>query len=203
MKQEKISIPRSARWPVCVRLSMMPTVAVTAMIVLCLSGCASIRKSVTRESVTSREASRLVSDSTVSVVETLQTPVKVPMSTVSLTLMMDSLRELPAGAGYTARQGQANVKVTRRPATEKEPEQLVVEAGCDSLELLCASYSKTISVMKRKLETLSDERRALRAESKESTVNTFLMRAEYFCAGFLSGTAWIGTLLIFIKLKRK
>lgn len=170
------------------------------MTVLCFTACASSRKSVSRETATSQEASRLDVDSTVSVVETWRTPVKVPMSAVMLTLSMDSLRLLPSGAGYTARQGQANVKVTRRAPTEKEPEQLVIEAGCDSLELLCASYSKTISVMKHQLETLSDERRALSEESKESS-NTFLIRLKYFCAGLLSGI--MGIVLIFIKLKKR
>ena len=179
----------------------MPIVVVTAMIVLFLAGCASSKKSVMRETSTSREVNRLAADSMVSVQETWQTPVKVPASMVSLTLKMDSLRELPAGAGYSARQGQATVKVTRRAPTEKEPERLVIEAGCDSLELLCASYSKTISVMKHRIERLSDERRALSEERKESAGNTFLMRLEYFCAGLLSGI--MGIVFTFIKLKRK
>ena len=200
MKQEKTSTRPSARWHASARPSTMLTAAVIAMTALCFTACASSRKSVSRETATSQEANRLDMDSTVSVEETWRTPVKVPKSAVMLTLSMDSLRLLPSGAGYTARQGQANVKVTRRAPTEKEPEQLVIEAGCDSLELLCASYSKTISVMKHQLETLSDERRALSEESKESS-NTFLIRLKYFCAGLLSGI--IGIVLIFIKLKKR
>lgn len=198
-------MPRSARWRASGRLSTMPIVVVTAMIVLFLAGCASSKKSVMRETSTSREVSRLVADSTVSVVETWRTPVKVPMSAVSLTLSMDSLRRLPSGAGYTARKGQANVKVTRRAPTEKEPEQLVIEAGCDSLELVCAGYSKTISTLKRQLKEARKSNSELREETKESSGNTFLMRLEYFCAGLLSGllSGIMGIVLIFIKLKRK
>lgn len=135
------------------------------MTVLCFTGCASSRKSVNRQTAVSHEESLHAVDSTVSVVETWQTPVKVPMSAVSLTLALDSLRLLPGGAAYTARQGQASVKVKRRAATEKEPERLVIEAGCDSLELVAASYSKTINTLKRQLK----EAKKANSELKETT----------------------------------
>ena len=200
MKQEKTSTPPNARWRGFARLSTMLTAVVTAMTVLCFTGCASSRKSVSRETSTSHEVSHLAVDSTVSVEETWQTPVKVPMSAVSLTLSMDSLRRLPSGAGYTARKGQANVKVTRRAPTEKEPEQLVIEANCDSLELVCAGYSKTISTLKRQLKETRKSNSELREETKESTGNTFLMRLKYFCAGLLFGI--IGIVFTFIKLRK-
>lgn len=189
-----------ARLPASAKPLTVPTVVVTVIAVLFLTACASSRKSVNRETATSREVSRLDVDSTVSVVETWRTPVKVPMSAVSLTLSMDSLRRLPSGAGYTARKGQANVKVTRRAPTEKEPEQLVIEAGCDSLELVCAGYSKTISTLKRQLKEARKSNSELREETKESSGNTFLMRLKYFCAGLLSGI--IGIVFTFIKLRK-
>lgn len=189
-----------ARLPASAKPLTVPTVVVTVIAVLFLTACASSRKSVSRETATSREVSRLDVDSTVSVVETWRTPVKVPMSAVSLTLSMDSLRLLPSGAGYTARKGQANVKVTRRAPTEKEQEQLVIEAGCDSLELVCAGYSKTISTLKRQLKEARKSNSELREETKESSGNTFLMRLRYFCAGLLSGI--IGIVFTFIKLRK-
>lgn len=201
MKQEKTSTPRSARWLGFARLSTMPTAVVTAMTVLCFTACASSRKSAMRETAMSQEVSRLDVDSTVSVVETWQTPVRVPMSSVSLTLNMDSLRLLPQGAGYTARQGQASVKVRRRPPTANEPERIVIEAGCDSLELVCAGYSKTISTLKFELREARKFNNELREEVRESSGNTFLMRLKYFCAGLLSGI--IGIVYTFIKLKKK
>ena len=200
MKQEKTSMPPSAKWHGSVRLSTMLTAAVIATIVLYLSACASSRKSVSRLTTVSREASLLAMDSTVSVSETWRTPVKVPMSAVSLTLSMDSLRRLPSGAGYTARKGQANVKVTRRVPTEKEPEQIVIEAGCDSLELVWAGYSKTITTLKQQLKVASKSDKALKEETKGSSGNTFLMRLKYFCAGLLSGI--IGIVLTFLKLRK-
>ena len=200
MKHARKSLRTVARLPASAKPLTVPTVVVTVIAVLFLTACASSRKSVNRETATSREVSRLDVDSTVSVVETWRTPVKVPMSAVSLTLSMDSLRRLPSGAGYTARKGQANVKVTRRAPTEKEPEQLVIEAGCDSLELVCAGYSKTISTLKRQLKEARKSNSELREETKESSGNTFLMRLKYFCAGLLSGI--IGIVFTFIKLRK-
>lgn len=149
----------------------------------------------------SQEVSRLDVDSTVSVVETWRTPVKVPMSAVSLTISMDSLRLLPQGAGYTARQGQASVKVSRKAPMANEPERIVIEAGCDSLELVCARYAKTISTLKRQLKIASDSKAEHKEEAKESTGNGFLMRLKYFLAGLLAGV--IGIVYTFIKLKKK
>lgn len=201
MRHERTSTPPSARWRGSGRLSTMLTAVVTAMTVLCLAACASSRKSASRETSTSREVSRLAVDSTVSVVETWQTPVKVPMSAVSLTLPADSLRQLPPGAAYTARQGQASVKVSRKAPTAQEPERIVIEAGCDSLELVCARYAKTISTLKRQLKIASDSKAEHKEEAKESTGNGFLMRLKYFLAGLLAGV--IGIVYTFIKLKKK
>ena len=78
------------------------------------------------------------------------------MSSVSLILNLDSLRQLPSGAGYTARHGRASVRVTRIPPTATKPGHLLVEAGCDSLELLCASYARTVSTLRQQLEAASD-----------------------------------------------
>lgn len=157
----------SARWHGSGRLLTTLTVVVTAIIVLCLSGCASSRKSVSRQTEVSHEESLHAVDSTVSVVEIWRTPVKVPMSSVSLMLPVDSLRQLPPEAGYTARKGQASVKVKRKAATEKEPEQLVIEADCDSLELVAASYSKTISALKRQLKAANKSNSELKEKAKE------------------------------------
>lgn len=190
----------SARWPVSGRLLTTLTAAVTAMIVLCFIGCASSRKSVSQETATSREVNRLDVDSTVSVSETWQTPVKVPMSAVNLTLNMDSLRLLPPGAGYTARQGQAHVKVSRRAPTAKEPEQLVIEAGCDSLELVCARYAKTISTLKRQLKIASDSKAEHKETAKEQSGNIFWTAVKWYSFGILTGV--IGLVIISIKLRK-
>lgn len=93
------------------------------------------------------------------------------------------------------------MKVSRKAPTANEPEQIVIEAGCDSLELVCARYAKTISTLKRQLKESRKSNSELREETKESSGNTFLMRLKYFCAGLLSGI--IGMVYTFIKLKKK
>ncbi len=193
MKQERTSTRPSVRWPGSARLSMMLTVAVTAITVLCLSGCASSRKSVNRQTAVSHEESLHAVDSMVSVVETWQTPVKVPMSSVSLTLALDSLRLLPQGAAYTAKQGQASVKVKRRAATENEPERLVIEAGCDSLELVCGRYSKTINLLKRQLKEAKKQNSELKETSKERSSNSLRIVFIAFIVGVATGI--VSTLL--------
>ncbi len=187
MKQGKTSTRPSARWHASARPSTMLTVAVTVITVLCLSGCASSRKSVSRQTETSHEESLHAVDSMVSVVETWRTPVKVPMSSVSLTLSMDSLRLLPPGAGYIARKGQASVKVKRKTATEKEPEQLVIEADCDSLELVCANYSKTVSMLKRQLKEANKSNSELKETAKERASPGLRIICIAFIVGVASG----------------
>lgn len=187
MKQERTSTRQSARWHGYARPSTMLTAAVTVMTVLCLSGCASSRKTASTVTQESHEESLHAVDSMVSVVETWQTPVKVPMSSVSLTLSMDSLRLLPPGAGYTARKGQASVKVKRRAATEKEPEQLVIEADCDSLELVCANYSKTVSMLKRQLKEANKSNSELKETAKERASPGLGIICIAFIVGVASG----------------
>ena len=180
MKQERTSTRQSARWHGYARLSMMLTAAVTVMTVLCLSGCASSRKTASTATLESQEESLHAVDSMVSVVEIWQTPVK-----VSLTLALDSLRLLPRGAAYTARQGRASVKVKRRAATEKEPEQLVIEANCDSLELVAVSYLKTISTLKRQLK----EAKKANSELKETTKERVSPSLRIIFIAFIVGVA--------------
>ncbi|ERJ73733.1 hypothetical protein HMPREF9148_02482 [Prevotella sp. F0091] len=211
MKQEKTSTRPSARWHASARPSTMLTAAVIAMTVLCFTACASSRKSVSRETATSQEANRLDVDSTVSVVETWRTPVKVPMSAVSLTLSLDSLRLLPLGAGYTARQGQANLKVRRKaPSTAKsgqsatEPGQIVIEASCDSLELVCSSLTKTVSTLKKRLARQQKVGEFKYEEKKnKSPFNTVLTAFKWLLIGFVTGLilSKIKAIILFIKRK--
>lgn len=204
MKQEKTSTQRSVRWHGLGKPLTMLTAVVIATTALCFAACASSRKSVKSEKAASHEVNRLDVDSTASVVETWQTPVKVPMSAVSLTLSMDSLRLLPSGAGYTARKGQANVKVMRIPPTANEPEQLVIEAGCDSLELVCASYSKTISTLKRQLKEVNKSNSELKEAEEETSKNTFFKRLKYFFTGLLSGiVATVLTRFVIVYIRKK
>lgn len=151
MKQEKTSTRPNARWPGFARPSTMLIVASIVLTALCFSGCASHRKSVTAgsveqvaETVSTDSTVRLSLDSVSELVEIRTEPVKVPMSAVTLTIATDSLRSLPAGASYSEHSGQASVKVSRKAATATEPEYIYVYATCDSLQLQCERYERTI-----------------------------------------------------------
>lgn len=63
-----------------------------------------------------------------------------------------------------AREKQAAVKLQRKPATANEPEQIIIEAQCDSLLLVAASYSKNVITLKRQL----NEANRLNSELKET-----------------------------------
>ena len=65
------------------------------------------------------------------------------MTKVTLTIPMESLLNLPAGASYTDRDGQTSVKVSRKAATDTEPESLCIEATGDSIQLLAEDYERT------------------------------------------------------------
>ena len=126
------------------------------------------------------------------------------MSAVSLTLNLDSLQLLPFGAGYTARQGQAHVRVSRHPATGREPSRIIVEAGCDSLELVCVHLTRTVSVLKKRLALQQHKNELQRQEIKEqSSFSGVRIAFKYLSIGIAIGfiLSRIKTIISFIKRK--
>ena len=214
MRQEKRSVRSSARLPAFVRLLTVPTVAVTVMSVLFLSGCATHRKSVTTvkeshvsETIRTDSVIRLAIDSVSELVEIRTEPVKVPMSAVTLTIATDSLRSLPAGASYSERSGQARAKVSRKATTATEPEYIYVYASCDSLELQCERYERQIRNLHSQYgERLNEMQGRLSATSheleevKEKPPNAIGTELKWYFYGLLSGI--LATIIIFIKLKK-
>lgn len=205
--------PSSARWLASARLSIVPTVAVTVLAVLSFSGCASSRRSVTTSSQV-QVAENIRTDSVIHLsaedasesVKVRTTPVTVPKSEVSLTIPTESLLSLPAGAGYTGRNGQANVHVSRVAATRDEPERIYVYASYDSLQLQCERYERTIRNLHSEYGEMLSVLYAQLAEShsqdevKEKPPNGIGTSLKWYLAGLLSGI--IGTIIIFIKLKK-
>ena len=176
---------------------MMLTVASIVLTALCFSGCASHRKSVTAsqeqvaETVRTDSAVRLALDSVSEVVEIRTEPVTVPMSAVTLTIPTDSLRLLPVGASYTDRSGQASVKVGRRAATATEPEYIYVYATCDSLQLQCERYERTIRNMHKdygeQLSGLKIRLAEANQELEEKPPNPIGTSFKWFVYGLLGG----------------
>ena len=214
MKPEKNSCRSNVRSLVSGRLLTVLTVVVTMLTALCLSGCATHRKSVTEasivkasESIRTDSAIHQMTDSTSEVVEVRTEPVKVAMSSVSLTIPTDSLRNLPSGASWNERSGQASVKVSRKAATATEPEYIYVYASCDSLELQCERYERTIRYLHKVYdEHLNEMQGRLSATSheleevKEKLPHSIWTELKWYLSGFLSGI--IGTIIILIKRKK-
>ena len=98
----------SGRSTVFLGLLRLFNIVLIVLTVLLAVSCRSTKKLI---QVSHSERSTELLDSEVVNISTLQMqPVKVPMSAVSLTLNLDTLRLLPLGASYTARQGQASLK---------------------------------------------------------------------------------------------
>lgn len=130
---------------------------------------------------------------------------KVPKSAVLLTIATDSLRNLPSGASYTDRSGQASVQVSRKAATAIEPEYIYVYASCDSLELQCERYERQIRTIHSQYgERLNEMQNRLAATShaqeevKEKPPNAIGTALKWYFYGLLSGI----TIIIIIKLKK-
>ena len=192
----------------------MPTVAAIVLSVLFLTGCAAHRKSVTEakeeqlsETIRTDSVIRLAIDSVSELVEIRTEPVKVPMSSVTLTIAADSLRSLPAGASYSERSGQASVKVSRKAATATEPEYIYVYASCDSLQLQCERYERQIRNLRSEYgERLNEMQSRLAAtqsqhtEQEEKPPNVIGTALKWYFYGLLSGI--LATIIIFIKLRK-
>ena len=114
------------------------------------------------------------------------------MSEVKMGISMDSLRKLPAGAVYTAQSGQAKVKVSHSQATDGESETVYVYGTCDSLELECERYEKTIKSLKQQT-TLAQKTDTI----EKKTGNAIITSAEWFSIGVISG------LILMVLINRK
>ena len=217
MKKQKSKLKHSAQRIVVpaehltayLGLSRLFRFVLIVLIALSAVSCHSTKK-LTQES-RSEQNTELTDSELVDISETRVQPVKVPMSSVSLTLNLDSLRLLPLGAGYTARQGQANLKVRRKaPSTAKsgqsatEPGQIVIEASCDSLELVCSSLTKTVSTLKKRLARQQKVGEFKYEEKKnKSPFNTVLTAFKWLLIGFVTGLilSKIKAIILFIKRK--
>ena len=124
----------------------------------------------------------------------------VPESRVTLSVAEDSLALLPAGAGYTARRGQAHV--SRRPTTDKgSPARIIIEAGCDSLEVQCARYEQRIEEIQAQLsaaeQVMTTQKEVIKTQQPWSLKRLFTA----FIVGLAAGI--VSTILIRKKIWQK
>ena len=124
---------------------------------------------------------------TQTVTQTWLKPVRVPMATACLKLTLDSIRSLPPSAAYTAREKQAAVKLQRKPETVNEPEQIIIEAQCDSLLLVAASYSKSIITLKHQLNEANRLNSELKETAKERAAPGLKITFIAFIVGVAAG----------------
>ena len=160
--------------------------ALIALLALSAWSCRST-KTVTRQNLHEESMSLQRDSLTAMVTQTWQKPVRVPMATVGLKLPLDSIRSLPPSAAYTAREKQAAVKLQRKPATANEPEQIIIEAQCDSLLLVAASYSKNIITLKRQLNEANRLNSELKETAKERAAPGLKMIFIAFIVGVAAG----------------
>lgn len=119
----------------------------------------------------------------------------VPRSEVTLEIAVDSLRKLPEGAGYTAKSGQAGVRVRRKAATPGHPETIVVYASCDSLALQCERYEKTVQGLHKQMAALSQKSQTV----SERQPDAFTKALKWFLSGLVAG----GIISVIIIKKKK
>jgi hypothetical protein len=102
-----------------------------------------------------------------------------------MVIPVENLHNLPPGAAYTDKSGQANVKVTTTGDT------LYVTASCDSLQVQCERYEKELTRIR------SDTDRQVTEIKK----NTFQTAFKWCSIGFIAGI--VSTLIVIIIFKRK
>ena len=111
-----------------------------------------------------------------------------PKSEVRLAIPADSLLGLPSQAKYTAKNGQANVEVSR------DRDVITVYASCDSLQVLVEYYESTSSMWRERYEEMAGLYKA-EVKQRSNPIKTFFGG---FGVGILTGIL----ITIFIQ-KRK
>ena len=110
----------------------------------------------------------------------------VPMSQVKISIPMDSLRNLPSGASFQKKSGQANAEVFTQGS------DIVVVATCDSLQREVDYYAELYYSTLDELEDLRE--RSEEREEKECRHTPLLTTILALAAGIIAGTT--ATLII-------
>lgn len=118
------------------------------------------------------------------------------MSKVEMEIPMESLLNLPDGAVYADKSGQAGIKVSHKKGTDGKPEAVYVYASCDSLQLQCERYEKTVSSLRNQIATLEKQN----ATIEKNPPNAFLTALKWLLFGFVIGAiVTVITIVIIIK----
>ena len=119
------------------------------------------------------------------------------MSKVEMEMPMESLLNLPDGAVYADKCGQASVKVTHKKGADGKPGTVYVYASCDSLELQCERYEKTVSALRSQVATMEKQN----ATTDKNPPNAIITAFKWLLLGFLIG-ATVTIVIIIKKIKK-
>ena len=118
----------------------------TMLIVLCATSCSGSKRTAEHEQH-SRVAVAAHADSLQTVATARQTIIRtnypVAADSLKMAIPMQSLRDLPAGAGWSKRKGRANLRLRVVHDT------LLVDASCDSLQRLVELYESRTAAYQR------------------------------------------------------
>lgn len=121
------------------------------------------------------------------------------MSEVKMEIPMESLLNLPDGAIYADKSGQASIKVSHKTAANGKPEAVYVYASCDSLQLQCERYEKTVKSLKQQISALEQKNETI----EKNPPNAFLTALKWLLFGFVIGATATTITIVIIVIKRK
>lgn len=158
------------------------------IVVFCLMGCATAKLSKNRQSLTQTEQSK--SETTTGVVgqqadrnsqkteellqgqmTTVTTQEGIPASEATVDVPIQNLLDLPDGAEYTAKDGQASVSV------QKRGDNITVTGKCDSIARQCLFYEREVFRQRSEIDSLKRtisqvEQTTIRNDATEKTKDT-------------------------------
>ena len=130
------------------------------MIALCCVSCATTKKTQTEQTQTFSTSERTDTTALVKRMTTVQT---IPESKVSLTISVDSLLKLPAGAAYRESKDRAHVEATHHDGV------IYITGTCDSLQRQVEYYEALYHTAR---DALEQAEQSLREEQQKKTSTT-------------------------------
>lgn len=117
-------------------------------------------------------------------------PITVPQSSVELILSLENLRDLPPGASYHDKSGQANLNVV------SDGGNLIITSSCDSLQLVIEQWEFRYNKLLREHEELQKTE----VKERDPPLHKPIL---WFCIGLISGLVVGITLYIYYIRKKR
>nr|DAU48826.1 MAG TPA: hypothetical protein [Caudoviricetes sp.] len=168
-------------------LSRLSSFALIAIVALSAASCRSTK------TMTAQTEARVERDSAENKLTTTKVvwTERVPQDQVHLIIPLDSIGQLPSGASFNNKNGRANVKASLGKQDDKDV--IIIDASCDSLQMLCLYYEEQDTKLTKQNSELSN---AIKTE-KEQRSNPVKVAIFSFIVGLVSG------IVITIKTRKK